>query len=303
MTADVATSIEFPFQLDIGKSMGRSGGKGLLGPVVYDGPVLWRAEDTADGAATLRIERRGRTASVQAWGDGAEIAAAKVPALLGALDDPSALVARDELVAGLLSRFARHRMTATGAIWEHVMPTIFGQKVTGVNARTAWQGSLRAWGRTPPGPAPDILRLAPSPDVVANLGYHEFHRFDVERRRANVAIECARRANRLEEAVDMEPVAARRRLEAINGIGPWTSSIITQLALGDPDAVVVGDYHLPSQVAWAMAGERTATDERMLELLEPYAGQRGRVQHLIKIGAPKPPRHGARMSLQDLSGR
>ena len=43
-------------------------------------------------------------------------------------------------------------------------------------------------------------------------------------------------------------------------------------------------------VAWALVGEPRATDERMLELLEPYAGQRGRVVRLIKtagLGAPK----------------
>ena len=39
----------------------------------------------------------------------------------------------------------------------------------------------------------------------------------------------------------------------------------------------VGDYHFPNTVAWALAGEARADDDRMLELLSPYAGQRGRV--------------------------
>ena len=46
----------------------------------------------------------------------------------------------------------------------------------------------------------------------------------------------------------------------------------------------VGDYHLPNLVAWALAGEPRGTDERMLELLEPYRGHRGRVQQLLEAG-------------------
>jgi 3-methyladenine DNA glycosylase/8-oxoguanine DNA glycosylase len=67
-------------------------------------------------------------------------------------------------------------------------------------------------------------------------------------------------------------------------------------ALGDPDAVSVGDFHLKHHVAWALAGERRGTDERMLELLEPYRGNRGRVCRLISAGAPRPERHGPRLA-------
>ena len=61
-------------------------------------------------------------------------------------------------------------------------------------------------------------------------------------------------------------------------------------ALGDPDAVAVGDYHVKNIVAWNLVNEARATDERMLQLLEPYAGQRGRVVRAIinhGSGAPK----------------
>ena len=78
---------------------------------------------------------------------------------------------------------------------------------------------------------------------------------------------------------------------------------MTQLAFGDPDAVIVGDYRLPGIVAWNFAGERIADDARMLELLEPYRGQRARVQALIKFGGEKPPRRGPKLDLTDLSGR
>jgi len=74
------------------------------------------------------------------------------------------------------------------------------------------------------------------------------------------------------------------------------------VALGDPDAVSVGDYHLPSMVAWALAGEARADDERMLELLEPYRGHRARVVQLLELAGIGPPRRGPRLALHRIAG-
>ena len=62
-----------------------------------------------------------------------------------------------------------------------------------------------------------------------------------------------------------------------------------------------GDYHLPDQVAWALAGEPRADDARMLELLEPWRGHRGRVLRLLGAGAGAAPRYGPRMPLRSIS--
>ena len=299
---DAAERFEFSFSVDAGKALGRVGGKGTLGPVLYDGPAIWRATDTPAGEATLRITRAAHAAEVAGWGPGASDAVAGVPALLGAHDDPAALVPQDRMVAGWIRRWPQRRITATGTIWEHVVPTVCGQKVPGLNAKNSWQGILRRWGRRPPGPAPDTLRLPPAPELMASLAYHEYHRFDIERRRAEAIIAFARRAATLEGVARLAPAEARDRLQTVRGIGPWTASIIVLLCHGDPDSVIVGDYQIPSYVTWHLAGERRGDDDRMLELLEPYRGQRARVQGLAK-SAGAPPRHGPRLALQDLQGR
>ena len=85
-------------------------------------------------------------------------------------------------------------------------------------------------------------------------------------------------------------------MTAFPGIGQWTAAEVARTALGDKDAVSVGDYHLPSLVAWALAGERRADDARMLELLEPYRGQRARVIRLLEVSGVGPPRRGPRMT-------
>jgi 3-methyladenine DNA glycosylase/8-oxoguanine DNA glycosylase len=75
------------------------------------------------------------------------------------------------------------------------------------------------------------------------------------------------------------------------------------LALGDSDAVNVGDYWLKHVVTFALTGEPRGTDERMLDLLEPWRGQRGRVCRLLLSGAPRPPRYGPRSPLRKLASQ
>ena len=94
---------------------------------------------------------------------------------------------------------------------------------------------------------------------------------------------------------------AYARLGAVPGIGPWTLAEVGRIAFGDPDAISVGDYHLPNVVAWALVREPRADDARMLELLEPYRGQRGRVQRLLEVSGIGAPRYGPRMVPQPIA--
>ena len=173
------------------------------------------------------------------------------------------------------------------------MPSVFEQKVTGTEAFRAYAALLRGFGEPAPGPNSDLL-LPPRPEVIAGLPYHAFHPIGLERRRAEVLRRAAARATWLEAAETAEE--ATRRLTSLPGIGPWTAAEVVRVAFGDPDAVSIGDYHMPNIVAWALAGEARADDARMLELLEPYRGQRGRVQRLLEVGRVMPPRFGPRMA-------
>ena len=92
------------------------------------------------------------------------------------------------------------------------------------------------------------------------------------------------------------PTVLTQRLRTVHGVGPWTAAETVSVALGDADAVSVGDFHIPNLVAWALAGEPRGTDERMLELLEPYRGQRGRVIRLLEASGISAPRFGPRLA-------
>ena len=142
--------------------------------------------------------------------------------------------------------------------------------------------------------------MQPQPELLAGLPYYRLHAMGVERRRADLIRVVARNAARIESAAT--PEAAERVLRAIPGIGPWTDAEVLRVAWGAPDAVSVGDYHIPNLVAWALAGEARADDARMLELLEPYRGQRGRVQRLLEASGVRIPRFGPRMAPRSIAG-
>ena len=257
---------------------------------------MWRATRTPCGPATMHLVHLGPRLEASAWGPGAGWALEALPRLMGSDDDPAALRPHHEVVRSLVKRFPGLRIGRTGAVLEALVPAILEQKVTGLQARRAWRGLVRSLGAPAPGPA--ALMLPPEPEVLANHPYHLFHPLGVERKRAEVIRTVAARSARLEEAADLPLPDAYRRLTAIPGVGAWTAAEVAMRALGDPDAVSVGDFHIPSHISWALAGEARAGDARMLELLEPYRGQRGRVVRLIEAGYPGPPRYGPRRAVQ-----
>jgi 3-methyladenine DNA glycosylase/8-oxoguanine DNA glycosylase len=257
---------------------------------------VWRAMWTPAGPATVRLTRTPAGIAATAWGPGARWAADNAAALAGALDEPAALVPRHRLVGELVHRMPGLRLTRTNRPFEALLPAICEQKVTGVEARKAFRGIVRLHGQ--PAPGPGGLRLPPHPSVLAGLPYFAFHRFGMERRRAEVIRRAAELAPGLEGLAAADALELMRR---VPGIGPWTVAEVARVAFGDPDAVSLGDYHVPNLVAWALAGERRADDTRMLELLEPYRGQRGRVQRLLEASGMYAPRRGPRMAPRNIA--
>ncbi len=260
----------------------------------------WRATLTPEGPATVRVLAVAGGVQATAWGPGAGWAIDAAPALLGADDDPSAssaLASHHPLVRELARRFAGLRIGRTGRVLEALVPTILEQKVTGQQASRAWRELLRRYGEPAPGPgAARGLRVPPAPATLAALPYFAFHPLGVEQRRADTIRRVATRAGWLEEATALPLDDASARLRAIPGVGSWTAAEVAARALGDPDAVSVGDFHLAHLVCWALAGEPRGTDERMLELLAPYAGERGRVIRLLEASGIRAPAYGPRLA-------
>ncbi len=270
-------------------------------PQMHLGPDrLARALRLASGPATLAISWRGRRVTAQAWGDGAGEALDVAPGLVGELDDAPPLVAHHPIVAELARRMPGLRLTRGAPVIEMLVNSIIGQKVTGLEARRSQRMLFARLGE--PAPGPYELRLLPPPEKLARTPYWVFHPMGLERRRADTIRAAAGVAPRLEQIRTMRAADARRRLESVPGVGPWTAAETIRLALGDPDAVSVGDFNLPRQVCWALAGERDGDDARMLDLLAPYAGQRARVVLLIERSGLRPARRAPRYAPRRIAG-
>ena len=273
--------------------------KGLKGPSLRAGSDgLWRATRTGSGPATVRLRIESRKLVADAWGEGAELALEHVPEWVGEHDDPAALVPVHPAVERAARSGRGVRLPSVGGLVEVLIPTILAQKVTGIEAGRSYRRMAARYGD--PAPGPTTLRLPPDPGRLADLEYYDFHPLGVERRRAETILRVCRDADRIGPVSEADLAGVYEYLHRIPGIGPWTSASALRVVRGDPDAVPVGDFHLPNTVAWALAGEPRGTDRRMLELLAPYEGQRGRVARLLERYAGRAPAYGPRLQPRDI---
>lgn len=267
------------------------------------GGVFWWALRTPHGVATLALRQRGEEVAATAWGPGAEHALTAVPALCGAFDDdegfdPSA----HPLVADVARRMPGLRIARTDHVFDALAAAVLEQKVTSTQAFRAWRYLVTRHGDPAPGPTPRPMAVAPAPANWARIPSWEWHRAGVEPPQSRALVAAAARGERIERAVLSEPAAAERILTSLPGIAVWTAAETRIRALGDPDAVAFGDYHLPHEVGFALTGRRT-DDEGMRALLAPWAGHRGRVIRLLRAGGPREPRRGARLAPEDHRSR
>jgi 3-methyladenine DNA glycosylase/8-oxoguanine DNA glycosylase len=259
-----------------------------------DGTTVWRALRTPDGSATIRLTQLDRRRiEVEAWGPGSDRAIEEAaPGLAGALDDPDIFEPKDDLVAGIW-REHRDVLLTRADPFPILVAAILEQKVTGHEARAAWRQIVLATSDPAPGDAG--LRLPPDAERLARIPSWQLTKLGVVHRRAATLREVSRHPKKIASLGDGTADAARAFLTKLPGVGPWTTGEVCRIALGDPDAISVGDYHLPHIVSWAFAGEPRGTDERMLELLEPYRGQRGRVEILLEASGITAPAFGPKM--------
>ena len=296
MVPQVRTAFETARPLDIYSTLAPIG-LGLSLRVHHN--EAWRATRTPEGPSTIHLTYSVPIVEVEAWGPGADWAAARAAAVCGEEDDASGFQPRHRLISDLHRRHPGLRLTRTHAVFEALVPAVLAQKVTTIEAEAGYRALVAALGE--PAPGPERLKVPPSAQVLARTPYWAFHRFGVERRRAEVIIRAARSAYRLEEITTMDIASAYRRLQAFPGIGPWTAAKVALVALGDPDAVQLGDYHLPHAVGYALDGTARSTDERMLELLNPYRGHRARVIRLLTISGISAPRFGPKQPLRNIA--
>ncbi|WP_221586199.1 DNA-3-methyladenine glycosylase [Microbacterium sp. G2-8] len=260
------------------------------------GGVIWRATRTPAGVATVALRQQADgSVRAAAWGDGREWALAQVPALCGALDDASGFDAsRHPLIDAAHRRHPGMRLARTDQVFDAFAQAVIEQKVTLRQAFGAWRRLVTWCGEGAPGPTPRPMFAPPAPPTWHRIPSWTWHRAGLEPPQAQTLTRAAARP----DAVDRAARADGAALTALPGVGAWTTAETRIRALGDPDAVSVGDFHLAHHVGYALTGTRT-DDAGMLELLEPWHGHRQRVIRLIYAAGAVEPRRAPRLHIED----
>ena len=183
-------------------------------------------------------------------------------------------------------------------MWDQLFPAVLEQKVTGTEARRSWRELVRRYGDPAPGPAPDGMRVPPTPAQIREVPDWEWHKAGVDHARRRAILASALVAHRLERAVELGGGEGRALLRHVPGIGVWTAAEVAQRAWGDPDAVSFGDFHIPTVVGWALLG-RPLDDIGLAEVLAPYTPQRQRAVRYVESSGFRRPRFGPRFSPRD----
>lgn len=264
--------------------------------------ATWRGIRTPDGPATLRLVAQPENATVtgEAWGRGAEWVLDRMPRMLGADDDPSGFEPVHQPIADIWRRHSHWRLGATDLVMEALVPAVIEQKVTGQEAFAAFRALVHRFGERAPGPPsgpdpPVRLWIQPSAADLRAIPSWEWLRLPVDGARSRPIQHASRVASSLERAGRVTPEEFDRRVRTLPGIGVWTSAEVRSRAMGDPDAVSFGDYHVAKNIGHVLTGE-AVDDDGLAMLLEPYAGHRHRVQRLIELAGLGRPRRGPRMA-------
>lgn len=269
----------------------------LHGRMARDG--WWLPARTPDGPASLRVSRTEDELHGSAWGDGAAWLLQRLGAIGGLEDDPAALVTGHPIVGELHRRNPGLRFGRTDLVFDALVIAICGQKVTGREAGAAVKGLSRKFSEPAPGPN-QALRLPPDPGRMATAPYWEFHELHLEKRRAEVLRRVSADAGRIDALAASPSNEATRVLGAYSGIADWSVASTLASSHGDPDQVAVGDFHLKHIVVHHLTGRDRGTDEEMMELLEPFRPQRGRVVRLLGLLGHEP-KFGPRMAGRDIT--
>ncbi|MFM9035131.1 MAG: DNA-3-methyladenine glycosylase family protein [Mycobacterium sp.] len=269
---------------------------------IVDG-ATWRTSLQTSGPVSARMARTAPdTVECRAWGEGAAEFVENLPALLGADDDTSDFRPAHPTVALAHRRVPHLRIGRTGRVLEALIPAVLEQRVQGVEAFRSWRLLVNRYGTPAPGPAPAAMRVPPPASAWRSIPSWEYHRANVDPGRMRTLVGCAARADALERLAARPPAEARAAMMSLPGVGVWTAAETAQRALGDADALSVGDYHLAGMIGWTLLGH-AIDDAAMEELLEPQRPHRYRAVRLLEVSRlAYSPRRGPRLARQRISG-
>ncbi len=231
-----------------------------------------------DAPAALDFSRCGeRELQVTAHGPHAQALAEEAARCLAQPDHYATFLTPDTGIQRLHWRLAGLRILRFPWLWDSVNSAILQQRIRTADAMRGWRRVTRRWGS----PAPLNLTAFPPPATLAQIPRFELEALDIDHQRAQTMLRFAQESRFHPLTASMDFPTLRAHLLRQPGIGPWTTETVLGYGAGDIDAAIPGDLHLPHLVSYALAGEPEGSDQRMMELLEPFRGHRFRIIRLL----------------------
>jgi 3-methyladenine DNA glycosylase/8-oxoguanine DNA glycosylase len=246
-------------------------------------PVILLVAAAGDGALTLRAQAETQ--------EHAERGLARLRYWTGVDVDLTEFFARfhnDPLIGRSIRSAPHWRPWRQPMPFEVLMWAICEQLITDERALGIKRQILRTHGRRHPSGLID----SPAPEAVATMSTPQLERCGLSRGRAAALITVAREivAGRVDlDSIDDHWAATEKRLLAIREIGPWTLAVLKLHGRGDMDALPATDYGYLTLVGEVLTGRQyaKASEEQVLDLMEPYRGWRGIAGwHLLRVGSP-----------------
>ncbi|MGK5627663.1 AlkA N-terminal domain-containing protein [Streptomyces sp. URMC 123] len=171
------------------------------------------------------------------------IAISRCRRLLDLDADPAAvdeLLGRDPALAPLVAAAPGRRVPRTVDGAEFAVRAVLGQQVSTAAARTHAGRLVLAHGESVADPEGGLTHLFPEPAALAALDPERLA-LPRTRRATLTTLVAALAAGEIPLDAGSDWGAARERLAALPGIGPWTVEVTAMRALGDPDAFLPTD--------------------------------------------------------------
>jgi AraC family transcriptional regulator of adaptative response / DNA-3-methyladenine glycosylase II len=146
----------------------------------------------------------------------------------------------DPVLAPLVDKAPGRRVPRTVDEAEFAVRAVLGQQISTAAARTHAARLVTAHGEAVDDPEGGLTHLFPAPEALAAADPESLA---MPRARRTTLTTLARHLadGTLRLGVDSDWPAARARLLALPGLGPWTADVVALRALGDPDAFLPTD--------------------------------------------------------------
>lgn len=242
---------------------------------------LFRKAFFYDGeACAVEIFRENDGVEVVAHAPDASISTALLEEMLRGLsqnDSYNAFPTEDSGVLRLHRLFPGLRLLRMPWLYDLTCSTILQQRIRSVDAMSDWRRIAVRYGIQ----GPLGLKVFPSAEMLARVPMFALQQMGMDMQRARTLLRFAQESRFVPLKPQFSFDQLRDRLLRVPGIGPWTTESVLGYGAGDTDAAIPGDLHLPRILCYALAGEMNGSDERMMELLEPFRGHRFRVIRLM----------------------